>query len=1088
MIQRDESPGPAPAPREQGLIERGFWFAVDRLAPRWLTDILHEVRDVGFFEFLKRRISRGLDRIFSGMQAQGGVIARLASLFQRLLDRGRIILDALVAGDCQPLFAAVREFRDTLSQMAGDAWSALTDFLRPVGDYLANLWDRFGAPVVDFLRQFAGDVWDFLSDLGRRFWDATAPIRDAFADGWSRIKDFLGFNSPTEDDGSGGITGWISEQAGRAWDQIKLTFEPVIAPIRIVVEKVRAILPLDAILNLRDTVSQWMDHATQMADTMDREEAIAEDQDLIRSVVLPGIRRAISSVRQRVSSTLAWVNSGIGSLVQSVQGFFTTLESTPVLRPLAGAIHWLSAEAAQLGDWASETVGRVFGLADRALVALNAWIEPVLNALQRLIQTLSNLMDRLADFVLGPFMLIPRCIREPIKDFLVQQILGRIPIFSQLIALPDLWARAQSVFRRIVVQVFRDGNLLGAAWTFFREIIQLFGLPPQLVTNLIRNAARAIRDILADPVAFLLNLKNAAVQGFVQFLDHIGTHLLNGLANWLFGALSETGIRVPREFSLRAVFDVVLQVLDLTQARIFAAIERRVGPERTAQIRRGLGIALEAFNLIRILVEQGPAGLWSELQSRLSNLWDTVIDGVREFVIGRIVAAASRWILSLLDVTGITPVINAIVAVYNAVQSFFRYLRQLLEILNSVFEGLGEIARGVITRAANLVESNLARLLPIALGFLANQVGLGDLPRHLARIVGGVRRRVDQALDWIVDRIVRGIQAVGGAVRSAVASIRDWFSARKRFVGADGQNHSVYLQSAAGRYEPFVASDPERVGVKARQLLNDPASTPDQKTRAQEILTLESSIRQTSDRIVAEGAAGRGDTPATQALVTQINTDLQTLADRFVVLFATGGLASLPTPEFSFTMDGGRAKSAEARFLSANRPAGSQPAASPLGWDEIVAQGLTTRGQRFVQMHLLNERLGGLGVASNLVPGATANNRNHHNSVERPIKNLVGDNPRESAAITRRKVLFYRLDVTYRPAGQLPFGRDYRSVAGRPRPRIEHYASQIDCSWSEYTENTTAPATAPAATRWQGPGSPQSASIPIDAPQFELEP
>lgn len=1095
MIQREET-APAPAaPEEEGILEMGFWTVLEMFVPQRIIDVLRDIRRLGLWEFLKRRISGALDSLFAGMRDQGGFTAQLADIFQSLLERGRVILAALVAGDCEPLFAAVRELRDTLSQVAGDAWNAVTEFLQPIGDYLSNLWQQFGAPVVDFLGEFASDVWEGIQGLGNELWELTRPAREYASSVWTEIKNLLGFGEGGDDDGGGGIGAWIAEQAGEVWDEVAQTLEPVIAPIREVVDQVRAILPLDAILDLRDTITGWMDNAMQMADSMEEEGDVAENQDLLRDIVLPGIRRAITSVSDRLDTASAWVTGLIGDLVARVGGFFTALSQNTLLSPFRGALQWLDDEAVALGQWARETAAGVFDVAHQALEALDTWIEPVLDALQRLVSTLGDLMGHLGDFVLGPFMLIPRCIRDPIKDFLVEQVLRRIPIFSQLLEVPNLWARAQTVFRRIVVQIFRDGNLAGAAWTFFREVIQLFGLPPQLVTNLIRNAARAIRDILNDPAGFLLNLFRAIGRGFLQFVENFGTHLLNGIANWLFGALGDTGIRVPTEFSLGAVVDVVLQVLDITQERVFRAIERRIGPERTAQLRRGLGIATEIFSLVQILATQGPAGLWREILSRLDNLWGSIVSGVTSFLMTRVIAFATRWLASLLDVTGIMPVINSIVAIYNAIQSFFQYLRQLLEIVNSVFEGLGEIARGVITRGANLVEANLGRLMPIAIGFLANQIGLGDLPNQIRRVVGEIRARVDRAIDWIVDRIVRGVQAVVSAVRSGVrtvvAAVRNWWQARAQFTGADGETHNLYFEQVAGRHELIVASRPERVGTKARAVLADTAATPDQRTKAQQILDLEAAIRANSDRVVAEGAAGRGDGPTATGYVAQINADMQTMSNLFVSLFSGPAASDLPPPQFSFTTEGGKAKTAEVKYLSANRPGGSAPAASPLGWEELQSQGLTTSGQRFVQMHLINERLGGLGVAPNLVPGSNANNREHHNTVEDRIKDEVGHNPRDTSAIARRKVVYYKVTVNYRSdsrdAAFNPTGRTFAAVGGRPAPSATYFASSITCEWGFYNENTTAAPGSPVQTRWgSAPAGTTTQPIPIELPRLAL--
>lgn len=1075
LIQREPAGSTdTAAPESEGFLEMGFWLALQHagVAQR-IIDVLREIRRVGLWEFLKRKISGALNRVFDGLRNQGGFTARLADIFQGLLNRTRLILAALVGGDCQPLFAAVRDFRDTLSVLAGEAWDSITGFLAPIGDHLSGLWEKFGAPVADFLGEFAADTWTFISGLGNDLWNFTQPARDYASGIWTEVKSLLGFGEGNDDDAGGGLGDWIAAQAGEAWDELKLGLEPVIAPIRQVADQVAAILPLEAIFNLRDTVTTWMDQALQMTDTMEEEGDLAEDQDLIRDVVLPGVRRAIAGVNEKLTAASAWVIGVIGDLVGQVTGLVGAIGSHALLGPLQGAVQWLSDEATALGDWARDRAVEIFDLARQALDALNAWIEPVLRALQRLVATVGNLAGRLGDFVLGPFLLIPECIREPIKDFLIEKILSRIPVFAQLIAVPDLWARAQTVFRRIIVQVFRDGDLAGAAWTFFREVIQLFGLPPELVTNLLRNAARAIGDILRDPVGFLLNLFRALGTGFVQFLNHFASHLLNGIATWLFGALGETGVRVPTQFSLQAVVDVVLQVLDLTQERVFRAIERRVGPERAAQIRRGLGLAEEVLAWVRILATEGPAGLWRELLSRLHNLWETIVDGVMDFLINRVVAFATRWIMSLLDVTGIMPVINSLVAIYHAIQSFVQYLRQLLEIVNSVFEGLGEIARGVIARGASLVEANLGRLMPIAIGFLANQIGLADLPHQVRRVVGGIRARVDQAMDWIVDRVVRGVQAVVGAVRSGVATVRrgidavvNWWRAREELHAADGEPHQVYLDGPPESPRLMVASEPMNgessiAAIQAADHLSaeEKATAIQQATAAKN--GIESSVRALAllqtDMTAGNLPTARED--RTRAMTEQNTTMRQHLRALARVLEGSlfAGVPWSEMPETTVTATSSdRSDTVTADKLTAKGPEGTEPESGqePKGWRQIQERGLTTDGTyRYKQLHLINHNFGGLGRRHNLVPGTQRNNTDHLANVERPIKELIGARRGDQ---TKRAVLWYRATVNYRPAGEeRDWPESFVGRSGRPVPlrgeiSSSDFAQSMTLQWGRY--------------------------------------
>jgi hypothetical protein len=109
----------------------------------------------------------------------------------------------------------------------------------------------------------------------------------------------------------------------------------------------------------------------------------------------------------------------------------------------------------------------------------------------------------------------------------------------------------------------------------------------------------------------------------------------------------------------------------------------------------------------------------------------------------------------MLDPTGIMAVVNSFIAFFNAVQSAIEYFRQILEIVDSFVGTVAEIATGSVDRAAQFLENLLARSLPVAIGFLANQVGLGNVGEKIQEIIAGVREMVDKALDWLVDQAVK---------------------------------------------------------------------------------------------------------------------------------------------------------------------------------------------------------------------------------------------------------------------------------------------------------------------------------------------
>ncbi|HOZ78814.1 MAG TPA: DUF4157 domain-containing protein, partial [Ferruginibacter sp.] len=318
-----------------------------------------------------------------------------------------------------------------------------------------------------------------------------------------------------------------------------------------------------------------------------------------------------------------------------------------------------------------------------------------------------------------------------------------------------------AAFQRIID---RFGEPIGRLINFVIEIVKIvveailivMNFPFDLINNIIRRAMAAMDRIKRDPVAFLKNLLRAIKQGFIQFFDNILTHLLNGVVGWLMSELRDANIPALTDFSLRGVIGWVLQVLGISMEAIWAklAAHPRIGPQRVARIRSMISSLDGIWTFIKDVQERGMAAIWDKIQEQLTNLWDTVIDAVKNWITEQIVNRVVARLLSMLDPTGIMAVVNSAIAIYSAIQSFIRYLREILEVINSFVNGVADIAEGNVTTAANYLERTMGRAMPIVIGFLANQVGLSGVGRRVGEMIERVREMVDNALTWLVNRAV----------------------------------------------------------------------------------------------------------------------------------------------------------------------------------------------------------------------------------------------------------------------------------------------------------------------------------------------
>ena len=294
----------------------------------------------------------------------------------------------------------------------------------------------------------------------------------------------------------------------------------------------------------------------------------------------------------------------------------------------------------------------------------------------------------------------------------------------------------------------------------FKLILALMNFPSDLIGSIISNAMQAFENIRNDPVGFLLNMLAAVKEGFSNFFDNILPHLLGGLADWLFRGLREAGIEPPDLTSMESILDFALEVMGISMERIWNKLGERFGQERVDRIRGAVDRLVGIWNFVHDVQERGVAAIWEYIEEKITGLWDMVLEKAQEWIMERVINRAIQWLLSLLDPTGIMPVINSFMAFFNAVQSSIEYLRDILGIINDYVSTIAAVARGDIQPGAEKMEEGLANAIPIAIGFLAKQFGLDNIGETISNIVNGLRSLVDRALDWLLDQAERAIQGL----------------------------------------------------------------------------------------------------------------------------------------------------------------------------------------------------------------------------------------------------------------------------------------------------------------------------------------
>lgn len=347
-------------------------------------------------------------------------------------------------------------------------------------------------------------------------------------------------------------------------------------------------------------------------------------------------------------------------------------------------------------------------------------------------------------------------------------------------------AAAKEVDDRCDAMREENKGLIDKAMDKIKGVIEAIGKVKDMLSQMADKAAAVIGDIIAHPIRFLENLIGALKQGFGQFVDNIGKHLAEGLMGWLVGELGAAGITLPETFDMKGILHFVAQILGLTWENIRARAVEMLGPEVVGMIEQGVGMFQKIAHIFTTLREQGLAGLWDMISDKIGDLKAAVMDQIQDFVIMKVITAGVKWILGLLNPVG--AFIKACMAIYDIVMFFINHGSEILALVNTILDNLAAIVAGNIGAAANLVESVMAKAIPLVIGFLASLLGVGGIGEKIKEVINAVQKPINKAVDWVLKSVVKPVAKAAaravGFVKGKVKAAGTWLK-KKGQAGID---------------------------------------------------------------------------------------------------------------------------------------------------------------------------------------------------------------------------------------------------------------------------------------------------------------
>ena len=336
-----------------------------------------------------------------------------------------------------------------------------------------------------------------------------------------------------------------------------------------------------------------------------------------------------------------------------------------------------------------------------------------------------------------------------------------------------------------------------------RTILQL----KNMLMSVLGKASSVVMTIVNDPIGFVSNLVTGVKQGLGNFMSKIGDYLKQGLIGWLTGAIASAGIQMPDKLDLKGIFSLVMQVLGLTYDAVRSLAVKALGE-------KVVGVLEKTFDIFKIMVTEGVAGLWNFVQDKIGDLKALVMDKIQDMLITKVIKAGIKWIIGLLSPAG--ALIKACMAIYDIIKFFITRGKEILGLVNAVIDSVVAIAKGNLGGAAKLVEDALAKGVPVAIGFLASLLGLGGIGEKVQGIFKTVQKPIKKAIGWVLGQARKFARKMGKALgfgKGKKAGEGELTEAEAALPHAEvegsfslGESHTVTASTEEGRFDITIAS------------------------------------------------------------------------------------------------------------------------------------------------------------------------------------------------------------------------------------------------------------------------------------------
>jgi hypothetical protein len=246
----------------------------------------------------------------------------------------------------------------------------------------------------------------------------------------------------------------------------------------------------------------------------------------------------------------------------------------------------------------------------------------------------------------------------------------------------------------------------------------------------------------------------------------------------------------------------VAQILGLTYANVKARIIKKL--PAAAKV---FDMIEKGFTLVMKLKDLDFSGLWEEAKAALANLKETVIGGIRNWVITAVIKEGIIWLLSLLNPA--SAIVKALKALFDLAMWLIERFEQIKDFVMSVYDAVAKIAAGTLEPAAKAVEDALSRALPVVISMVASLLGLGGVGKAVKEVLEKITAPINKVIDAVIDKVIAFAKKLIGKVKAGAQSVKEKISEflwpKKSFTAGE-ESHTLYFSDSG---QPMIRSTPQ---------------------------------------------------------------------------------------------------------------------------------------------------------------------------------------------------------------------------------------------------------------------------------------